>query len=140
MNVALKNAPRERQAQVIANAVVKAKRQDNPGMTKAEIKKASQQALTAARNQVGAKRTPIEITDKEWEAIQAGAISESRLTRIINHTDIDKLRQLATPRATTTLTAAKQNKITSMNASGYTIAEIADALGVSTSTVSKYLK
>lgn len=140
LNVALKNAPRERQAQVIANAVVKAKRQDNPGMTKAEIKKASQQALTAARNQVGAKRTPIEITDKEWEAIQAGAISESRLTRIINHTDIDKLRQLATPRATTTLTAAKQNKITSMNASGYTIAEIADALGVSTSTVSKYLK
>lgn len=140
LNVALKNAPRERQAQVIANAVVKAKRQDNPGMTKAEIKKASQQALTAARNQVGAKRTPIEITDKEWEAIQAGAISESRLTRIINHTDIDKLRQLATPRATTTLTVAKQNKITSMNASGYTIAEIADALGVSTSTVSKYLK
>lgn len=140
LNVALKNAPRERQAQVIANAVVKAKKQDNPGMTKAEIKKASQQALTAARNQVGAKRTPIEITDKEWEAIQAGAISESRLTRIINHTDIDKLRQLATPRATTTLTAAKQNKITSMNASGYTIAEIADALGVSTSTVSKYLK
>lgn len=140
LNVALKNAPRERQAQVIANAVVKAKRQDNPGMTKAELKKASQQALTAARNQVGAKRTPIEITDKEWEAIQAGAISESRLTRIINHTDIDKLRQLATPRATTTLTAAKQNKITSMNASGYTIAEIADALGVSTSTVSKYLK
>lgn len=51
----------------------------------------------------------------------------------------DKLRQRATPRATTTLSSAKVNKISSMNASGYTTAEIAEALGVSASTVSKYL-
>lgn len=139
LNVALKNAPRERQAQILANAAVKAKKQENPDMTKGEIKKANQQALTAARNSVGAKREPIQITDREWEAIQAGAISENRLTQIINNVDIDKLRQRATPRATTTLSSAKVDKIASMNASGYTTAEIAEALGVSASTVSKYL-
>ena len=139
LNVALKNAPRERQAQILANAAVKAKKQENPDMTKGEIKKANQQALTAARNSVGAKREPILITDREWEAIQAGAISENRLTQIINNVDTDKLRQRATPRATTTLSSAKVNKISSMNASGYTTAEIAEALGVSASTVSKYL-
>lgn len=139
LNVALKNAPRERQAQILANAAVKAKKQENPDMTKGEIKKANQQALTAARNSVGAKHEPILITDREWEAIQAGAISENRLTQIINNVDTDKLRQRATPRATTTLSSAKVNKIASMNASGYTTAEIAEALGVSASTVSKYL-
>lgn len=139
LNVALKNAPRERQAQTMANAVVAAKKQDNPGMTSGEIKKASQQALTQARAAVGAKRETIKITDREWEAIQAGAISENKLTQIIDNVDIDSLRQRATPRAITSLSQAKQNKITSMNASGYSTSEIAEALGVSTSTVSDYL-
>ncbi len=139
LNVALKNAPRERQAQVMANAVVNAKKQENPDMTKEELKKAKQQALTSARNQVGAKREPIQVTDREWEAIQSGAISENQLVQIINHVDIDSLRQRATPRTTTTLSSAKINRITSMNASGYTTAEIANALGISASTVTKYL-
>lgn len=139
LNVALKNAPRERQAQVMANASVAAKKQDNPDMSRGEIKKANQQALTAARNAVGAKRTPVQIEDREWEAIQAGAISENKLIQILNNTDIDTIRQRATPRTTTSLSTAKVNKISAMSSSGYTIAEIAEALGVSTSTVSKYL-
>lgn len=139
LNVALRNAPRERQAQVIANATVAAKKQENPDMTRSEIKKASQQALTAARTTVGASRETISISDREWEAIQAGAISENRLTQIINNVDIDTLRQRATPRSTTVLSTAKVNKIASMSASGYSTAEIAEALGVSTSTVNKYL-
>ena len=140
LNVALRNAPRERQAQFIANATVAAKKQENPDMTRSEIKKASQQALTAARTTVGASRETISISDREWEAIQAGAISENRLTQIINNVDIDTLRQRATPRSTTVLSTAKVNKIASMSASGYSTAEIAEALGVSTSTVNKYLK
>ena len=140
LNVALRNAPRERQAQVIANATVAAKKQENPDMTRSEIKKASQQALTAARTTVGASRETISISDREWEAIQAGAISENRLTQIINNVDIDTLRQRATPRSTTVLSTAKVSKIASMSASGYSTAEIAEALGVPTSTVNKYLK
>jgi predicted transcriptional regulator len=140
LNVSLKNAPRERRAQVIANTIIKAKKQEYPDMTKGELKKVSQQALTAARNQVGAKRELVKITDKEWEAIQAGAISEAKLQQIINNADIDVLRQKATPRSTTTLSTAKVNKINAMSKSGYSTAEIAKALGVSTSTVVNYMK
>jgi hypothetical protein len=139
LNVALKNAPRERQAQVIANAAVNAKKQDNPDMKPVEIKKIGQQELTRARATVGAKRETIKVTDREWEAIQAGAISENKLAQIINNVDIDDLRQRATPRTTTSLSTAKINRISSMNASGYSTAEIAKALGVSTTTVSNYL-
>ena len=139
LNVALKNAPRERQAQLMANAAIDAKKQANPDMTRNEIKKLGQQELTKARAIVGAKRLPIKVTDREWEAVQAGAISENKLTQIINNVDIDDLRQRATPRTTNSLSAAKINRITSMNVSGYSTAEIADALGVSTTTVSNYL-
>ena len=140
LNLALQNAPKERQAQALANAEVKAKREANPDMTKQEIKKAGQQALTKARAKVGAKRTPISITDREWQAIQSGAISEARLSQIINHVDLDDLKERATPRTRTQLSQAKVNKMNSMKNSGYTIDEIAQALGVSRSTVSKYLR
>lgn len=140
LNIALKNAPRERQAQLMANVTVNAKRQSNPDMTKAELKKAKQQALAAARSKVGASRKPVVITDSEWAAIQAGAISENKLYQILNNTDIDALRQRATPRAATTLNAAKINRIAAMNASGYTAREIAKALNISSTTVRKYLE
>ena len=134
------NAPKERQAQLLANAEVKAKREANPDMSKDEIKKAGQQALTKYRTSLGAKKESINITDKEWEAIQAGAISENKLIQILNNSDKDRLRQLSTPRTTTNLSSAKVNKIKAMSNSNYTLQEIAKSLGVSTSTVSKYLK
>lgn len=138
--IAKANAPRERAAQIMANATMEAKRQENPDMTSKEKKKAAQQALTAARQAVGAQRHAIEISDREWEAIQAGAISENQLYSILKAADLDKLRERATPRATTTLSNAKINKIEAMKNSGYTIDEIAKSIGVSTSTVNKYLK
>lgn len=140
LNVSLMNAPRERKAQLIANSVMESKKQDNPDMTRDERKKLSQQALINARKQVGAKRTPIEITDKEWEAIQQGAIHENKLWQILNNTDLDKLRERATPRTTSTITPAKQAKINAMKNSGYTNAQIAESIGVSTSTITKYLQ
>ena len=140
LNIALKNAPRERRAQVIANSIIKAKKQDYPDMTKGELKKVSQQALVNARIQVGAKRETIKITDREWEAIQAGAISPNRLQQIINNADIDVLRQKATPRATTQLSPVKASKIDVMLRSGYTTAQIAESIGVSSSTVINYMK
>ena len=140
LNLALKNAPRERQAQLIANSTVSAKVKANPDMTKKEIKKAGQQALESARAKVGAKRYSIDITDKEWEAIQAGAISETKLNQIINNTHKDKLKQRATPRETTALSQAKINKINNMKALGYSTSEIAEAVGVSPSTVTNHLK
>lgn len=141
LNVAAKNAPKERIAQVIANSQVNAKKQDNPDMDKKELKKASQIAITNARASVGAsgKETRISITDKEWEAIQAGAISDSKLTQILRYADMDDVRKRATPRSTGTLSASKISRMQAMSASGFTISQIADALGVSRSTVSSYM-
>ena len=141
LNIAAMNAPRERRAQAIANSQVKAKIQENPDMDKKEIKKASQIAINNARDAVGAsgKESRIKISDKEWEAIQAGAISDSKLTQILRYADADEIRQRATPKTTTNLSTAKINKIRAMANSGSTLSEIADALGVSRSVVSSYL-
>ena len=142
LNTAAKNAPRERLAQTIANSQVRAKQQDNPDMDKKELKKASQIAITNARASVGAsgKETRISITDREWEAIQAGAISDSKLTQILRYADMDAVRERAMPKSTGQLSQAKVNRMQAMVASGFTVSEIADALGVSRSTVSSYMK
>ena len=139
-SMALQNAPKEREAQRIARSIVDAKKEANPDMTKAEVKKEGQRALTKARLQVGAQRTPITISDREWEAIQAGAISDSKLDKILKYADSEAVREKATPRQKATIPPAKANKAQMMYKSGYTLAEIADALGVSTSTISKFLK
>lgn len=139
LNDAAKNAPRERRAQAIANSVVKAKTQDNPDMDKKEIKKLKQREITNARLTVGAssKDVKIVIDDNEWKAIQAGAISDSKLSQILRYTDDAVVRQRATPRATTTLSSAQSNRIKALYKSGYTYAEIADIMGKSPSTISK---
>ena len=143
LNTAELNRGRERSAQRKANAAVNAKVMAYPDMDKSDIKKESQRALTRYRNEVGSVSRSdrnINITDKEWEAIQAGAISESQLKKILNNTDTKRIRELATPRTSTTLSSVQQSRIRALNASNYSLSEIANKLGVSTSTVSKYLK
>jgi len=137
-NEAQKNRPRERQAQLIASNKVKAIQQSNPGLDKEELKKVKNTALKEARVAVGAKRIPIKVTDRSWEAIQNGAISDSTLSGMLKYMDSDDLRKRATPRATREISASKQNLIKTMKSSGYTNDEIANRLGVSASTVSKY--
>lgn len=139
LNLALKNRPLERQAQVLANAVVSQKRQANPHMDAADLKKIKAQALAEARTRTGAGKQRIEITDDEWHAIQAGAISKSKLKDILDNSDLDTVRKLATPRTNTVMTAAKQSRATAMLNSGYTPAEVADALGVAVSTLNSSL-
>lgn len=135
LNLALRNRPMERQAQLLANTVVSAKRQANPDMEAAELKKLKAQALAEARTRTGAKKQQIVLTDKEWEAIQAGAISTNKLTQILNNADLDRVKELATPRVPVVMTETKKIRATAMLKSGYTQAEVADALGVSVSTL-----
>jgi DNA-binding CsgD family transcriptional regulator len=139
LNIALKNAPLERQAQIFANTTVSIQRQANPNMDAADIKKLKGQALAEARTRMNSKKQRIDITDKKWEAIQAGAISNNTLMKILNNTDIDRIKQLATPRTTITITPAKKVKAETMLASGYTQAQVADAIGVSVATLAKVL-
>ena len=140
LNNAIKNAPKERQAQITANVVVKIKKQDNPDMTKGEEKRLRQQALSAARQRFGANRqnVRVNITDREWDAIQAGAVSNSLLLRILANTDMDAVKQRALPKTEQAISTARQRRIKNLLAAGYTVAEVAESVGVSTSTVNKY--
>lgn len=141
LNEAAKNAPRERRANAIANSIVKAKTQDNPDMTKKDIKKLKQREINNARTVTGSKSKElrINITDREWEAIQAGAISDNKLKQILRYADKTIVRQKATPRTVSQLSNSQINRVKSLAASGYTYAEIAEKMGKSTSTIAKYL-
>lgn len=132
LNMALRNAPLERQAQVIANARFRLKKDANPEMDAAEIKKLRSKELLDARERVGARKELIEIEPREWEAIQAGAVTKTKLKQILENTDVEKVKSMATPREKTAMNAADLNRARLMLVGDkHTLAEVADALGVS---------
>ena len=129
------NSPLERRAQLVANKAVSLKKEANPDLTVADLRKIKGQELTKARERVGARKQSIKITPLEWEAIQAGAISNSVLTQILSNTNMKLVKQYATPRSNKKLSAAKLDRARAMFNRGYTQAQIAEALGVSTNTL-----
>jgi hypothetical protein len=135
LSLAMRNRPLERQAQVLANAVVQQKRAANPDMEPDEIKKLNGQALREARRRTGADKQQIRIEPDEWEAIQAGAITTNRLNDILDNADLDQVRQLAMPRPQKLMTPTYISRAKSMADLGYTQAEIAGQLGVSLTTL-----
>ena len=130
------HAPLERKAQLLANATVALKKADNPDMTKEQIRKHTAQALGEARAVLGFK-PKIDITDSEWEAIQAGAISKTKLQQVLRYSDQDKLKARAMPKDHKGLTESQILRAKSRITAGYTISEVADQLGISTSTLQK---
>ena len=129
------NAPRERQAQLLAQAQVSQKRQAHPNMEKADVTKTKQLALNDARIRTGAKKDKIKLTQEEWNAIQAGAISDNVLKKVLNNSDIDTVKQLAMPKDSPKMTATMTTRARQMLASGYTQADVADHLGISLTTL-----
>lgn len=143
LNDALKNTVRERTATRLASAEIKRKQAEDPDMKPGDLKKASQRSLSKFRsevNSVSRKKRAIQITDKEWEAIQAGAISENKLKKILNNSDPDSLRSRAMPKASNTLSTAQINRMKRLSDSNFTLSQIAEKMNLSPSTVSKYLK
>ena len=115
----------------------------NPDMSADDIKKLSQRSMSKYREEVGSatrKKRNIVITDKEWEAIQAGAISNNKLKEILDNCDPDSLRSRAMPKQSRGLSNAQIARIKALNTSNFTIGEIAEKMGISPSTVSQYLK
>lgn len=137
-NKALQNAPRERQAQLDANRKLFYQKRDNPDMTYEEEKKFRGQAIAASRKKYNPNgKDRIDFTDREWEAVQARAIAPTTLENILAHCDMDKLKERAMPNHSPAVSAAKESLIKAMKAQGFTRQEIADRVGLSTSTISK---
>lgn len=135
LDLAQRNAPLERQAQILAATMVKAKVNSNPDLDNDGVKKIKAAAINEARARVGAKKPAIKITDKEWSAIQAGAITNNKLASILDNADLDQVKQLATPRVGSQLPAGKIARAKSLLARGYDYSEIGEMLGVPTSTL-----
>lgn len=140
LRIAQMNAPRERQAQLLANTMIAARKQANPDMDKDDLKKEKARALTEARERVGAKKEVIKFTQSEWDAIQAGAITNNKLAAMLQNADMDQVRQLATPRDRPVMSDAKIRRAQQLVANGYPQSEIADMLGVPASTLNDALK
>ena len=143
LNNAKMNAPYERQAQMAANVILKQKKIANPNMTDSEKKKIGQNELNNARARLipGGKKERIVLTNKELEAINNNAIPASQLKDILNNADQDKLKEMVMPKKTNKgLTEAKIASAKAKLASGYyTQAEVAEELGISPTTLRKYL-
>ena len=134
------NKPKERKAKIIANANIKAKIQSqelDPKKDKKEIRKISSVEMQRARDAVSANSsgTKIKFTDKEWEAILSGAISDSKIERVLNASDSEEYVKRALPKTSASISEAKKAKAQAMLSSGYTYREIAEAVGVPLSTV-----
>lgn len=134
------NKPKERKAMLVANANIKAKIQEqglDPVIDKKEIKKISSVEMQRARDSVGAsgRRSKIVFTDKEWEAVQAGAISDNMLMKFLNSSDSSEVVKRAMPKTATTLSPAKLAKAKAMLNIGATYEDIARACGVPKSTI-----
>lgn len=135
LKVAVSNKPRERQAQVLANAKTKAYAAANPGADDKAIEKYSYKALTNARLATGAKRNPVTFTAKEWKAVNKGAISENLLSDLMANATSEHIAEISAPRQSRTLSGTTLSRAKVLQSRGYTTAEIAEALGVSSQAV-----
>ena len=120
-------------------AKLKAYIKANPDMDNDEIKKLRGRLIKECRDIVGAKKEPVNITEREWEAIQAHAVSYNTLKKILNNTDMDHIKQLSMPRSQPLMSNAKISRARTMLNQGRTTSEIAEALDVSISTLQKAL-
>lgn len=134
------NAPLERKAQRVANVRYNAILDDNPEMEDDEKKKTRNLQLRKAREEVGATRYKIKLTDREWEAVQSGAVSKSMQETLFNKMEKDDLMKFALPKEKKGLSSAQINAAKAMLNAGYTIKEVADHYGVSASTLSSDIK
>lgn len=143
LNIAKRHAPNERRAQLVTSKIMETKIRDNPSLKddRDERKKVTAQVLDEQRRRVGGRKQRIEITQREWDAIEAGALSNSKLSDILKNTDLDTIKKYAIPRESTGLSKSQISLAKSLLANDrYTQAEVADRLGVSVSTLTRALK
>ena len=149
VNVSLIQAPLERKAQLVTGYIVDQKMKNNPERYnrkspdgKKKIKKLRESVIKQQRAILGKSKPSFDITDKEWEAIQSGAIRLGLLKQVLRYGDQERIKKLATPKDLNMPALSKSNILMAkaMINSKYTLKEVADSFGVSVSTLQRYLK
>ena len=140
--IAKKNAPLERQALILANVAVKQYIYDNPQLKNdhGALKKLKGRTLNEKRQVTGAVKQRVKFTDREWEAVQAGAVHDSFLKDLLRNADSKQVKQLSMPHQKQTMSPARKNRIEQMLNLGYTQADIAGMMDISVSAVQDVAK
>lgn len=123
------NSPKERQAQIISNKLYWSN--VNESMEDDAKKKLKSTSLARARDIAGAKggESRIDLTRKEWEAIEHNALSVNKVKEVLNYGDLDQIRKFATPRAPKLSSAKLQQAQAWIDSGKYTYAEVSERLG-----------
>lgn len=129
------NSPLERRAQGIANVLTKQLYLENPGITKEDAGKLKDKILKRARDSVGAHKKYVDISDREWEAIQHRAVSPTLLRSVVRNAKPERIKELSMPKSSNGISSAKLSRAKAMLAKGYSQAEVADMLGIARSTL-----
>ena len=134
------NAPLERQANLIANKEAAIKLAAKIDYDKDDEKKVRNLCIKEARLRTGASHYDFSITDKEWEALNSGAINKSTQREIFKKVDDDTLKKDAMPKKTKTMSEQQIALVKRLADADYSIAEIADRIGFSTTAVANAIK
>lgn len=136
---AKKNKPLERQAQILANVSVKQYINDNPSIENepGQLKKLKGRTLQEKRMVTGANKQKVTFTENEWKAVQAGAVSDSFLSQLLQNADDAHVKQLSMPREKSILSSSRKTQIEQLLNKGYSIAQVAEMKDVPVSQVTK---
>lgn len=137
---AQKRAPLERKARAATQVDMARWREDNPEAEGDAMKKAESRFLKRNRQLYGMEKQDFSLSDREWEAIQAGAVSKTRQKEIFRYCDQDRLLELALPKDKPAMSRSDISRAKSLLKRGYTSAEVAKLLGVSTTTLHNYIE
>lgn len=143
--IAERNAPLEKQAQILANDQYRKWKYDHPDADNDQKKRQRGLILDKARRIYGAKKLSIggndnnddnnPLTPREWEAIQAHAVNKSTLSKILLNADMSTIKKYAMPKTKTGLAPAKLARAKSLLNRGYSRKEICEQLDISESTL-----
>ena len=92
------------------------------------------------RERVGALKQRVFFTDSEWKAVQAGAVSDSFLKRLLDNADDAHVKELSMPRERAVLSGTRLSRVKQLLNNGYTQAQVASMLDISVSAVQNVAK
>lgn len=137
-----KNAPLERQALLLANIAVKQYIYDHPEIKNdhGALKKLKGRTLNEKRAVTGANKKRVKFTDREWEAIQAGAVHDTFLQKLLKNAEDKDVKERAMPRTGNVISPARRARVERYYNMGYTQEEIAGMLDISVGSVQNIMK
>lgn len=137
-----KKSPLERRAQILAEADTRLKIQKDPSIKsdRDKYKKESNLSLVRARNKLSVGDVDIHLSEKEWEAIFAGALNKDAFAYLMQHCDPIELSTYAFNKKDEELSDKRIIMVKDMDRLGYSRSQICDHTGLSPRVIKDILE